>query len=455
MKKIKSLNPYNSEILKEYDLLTDEEVLKKLEKTSTAFEDWRESSLQEKSSFLTNASEYLMEHQGRFAKIISSEMGKPIKEAFAEVEKCSWVCRYYVHHAAEHLEDVEIDTEAQKSYIHYQPLGGILAVMPWNFPFWQVFRFAAPAVMAGNVCVLKHASNVPQCSMAIEEVFEKSGFPKGVFQSLLIDNSQVENIISHRAIAAVTLTGSEKAGSIVASMAGKYIKKSVMELGGSDPFIVLEDADLDLAVEKAIDSRMINTGQSCIAAKRFIVVRQVYDEFKTKILEKIKSLKVGDQLDEENQLGPMARPDLAAELWDQVENSIKKGAKALIPGKKPKKGSSVFHPVVLENIKPGIPAFDEELFGPVFCLMRVENEEKAISFANNSNFGLGASLWTKNTIKAATLAAKINSGAVFINEMVKSDPRLPFGGVKKSGYGRELSSLGIREFVNAKTIWIN
>lgn len=455
MEKIKSINPFNSEVLKEFDKLKDDDVLKKLEGTSTAFEDWREATLQEKSSFLLNAAKYLMENQNRFAKIISSEMGKPIAESRSEIEKCSWVCRYYAQHAAEHLQDQIIETEASKSYIHYQPLGGVLAVMPWNFPFWQVFRFAAPAVMAGNVCVLKHASNVPQCSLAIEEVFIKSGFPKGVFQSLLINNTQVENIISHRAIAAVTLTGSEKAGVAVAQTAGKYLKKSVLELGGSDPFIVLADADLDLAADKAITSRMLNTGQSCIAAKRFIVVADVYEDFKKRILAKIRALKIGDQLDEDNNLGPMARPDLATELWSQVEKSIQKGALALIEGEKPAKGSSLFKPVVLENIKPGIAAFDEELFGPVFCLMKVDNEEKAISFANKSDFGLGASLWTKNREKAAALATKINSGSVFINELVKSDPRLPFGGIKKSGYGRELSGLGIREFVNAKTIWID
>lgn len=455
MGKINSVNAYTGDVLKEFTLLNEGNIIQKLDLSMMAFEDWKEASLQKKSSFLLNASTYLMENKNRFAEIICLEMGKPISEAEAEIEKCSWVCRYYVKHGAEHLEDQLIETEAKKSYIHYQALGGILAIMPWNFPFWQVFRFAAPAVMAGNVCLLKHASNVPQCSMAIEEVFERSGFPIGVFQSLIIENKQVERVISHRAIAAVTLTGSEQAGSSVASISGKYIKKTVLELGGSDPFIVLKEADIDLAVTKAVSSRLLNSGQSCIAAKRFIIVDSLYDEFKEKLIGQVKELKVENPMDRSTNIGPMARPDLAKDLWKQVKASTDIGATIVHNEKKYKKGSSIFHPVILEGVDQGMPAFDEELFGPVFSLIRAKDDEFAISLANQSDFGLGASIWTKDLEKAAKLATKLEAGSVFINEMVKSDPRLPFGGIKKSGYGRELSGLGIREFVNAKTIWID
>ncbi len=455
MENILSKNPFSGEILAEYSRLSHKELNEKLDRSAAAFVHWRNATLQEKSSFLLNAAAYLMENRDRFSKIISAEMGKPIRESQSEIEKCAWVCRYFAHHAADQLKDELIETEASKSYIKYQPLGAVLAIMPWNFPFWQVFRFAAPATMAGNVCLLKHASNVPQCSLAIEETFRESGFPLGVFQSLLIGNEQVEEVISNDIVVAVTLTGSEIAGSSVASQAGSYIKKTVLELGGSDPFIVLADADIDLAVNKAVTSRMINSGQSCIAAKRFLIHTKVYNEFRDKLVEKVLRLKLGDPMEPNTDIGCMARPDLALELWIQVEKSIAKGAKVISAGEKPKEESSIFHPVILEGVKPGMPVFDEEIFGPVVGLIEVENDEEAIELANKSRYGLGASIWTKDNEKGEKMAAKIESGAVFVNELVKSDPRLPFGGIKKSGYGRELSVLGIREFVNTKTIWID
>lgn len=454
MSKLQSINPFTNQVIAEFDLLSEKEIEEKIQLGNDAQKQWKESTIQERSSFILNAAEYLNENKYDLAELISNEMGKPIREALMEIEKCSWVCRYFVHHTSEHLEDIVIETEAKKSFIHYEPLGLVLAVMPWNFPFWQVFRFAAPALMAGNGALLKHASNVNQCSLAIEKVFQESGFPKHLFQSLLINSSQVESVLANDKVKAVTLTGSEKAGSSVASIAGREIKKSVLELGGSDPFIVLEDADIEMTISKAIQSRMINSGQSCIAAKRFIVMEGVYEKFKAGILTGIEKYKVSDPLDENTLMGPMARPDLAEELWNQVQASIKLGAIAIKEGKAPEKGSAVFKPIVLENIKPGMPAFEEEFFGPVFILFKVSDLGKAAELANSSPFGLGASIWSQNSEEALKLAKKIDSGAVFINELVKSDPRVPFGGIKKSGYGRELSELGIKEFMNAKTIWI-
>jgi succinate-semialdehyde dehydrogenase/glutarate-semialdehyde dehydrogenase len=382
------------------------------------------------------------------------EMGKPIAEARAEIEKSAWGCEYYAAEGPGFLEDEVIATDAGRSLVTYPPLGTVLAVMPWNFPFWQVFRFAAPALVAGNTGLLKHASNVPQCAQAIESVFEEAGFPGGVFRSLMITSSRVAAVIEDVRVHAVTLTGSEPAGRQVAATAGSQVKKSVLELGGSDPFIVLEDADLDLAVEQAVVSRFLNTGQSCIAAKRFIVVDAIADEFVTRFRTAVEAIRMGDPLDETNTLGPMARIDLRDELHEQLVDSLSQGAVA-VTGCNPEAGSGAFYqPSIIDHVKPGMRAYREELFGPVATVIRATDEAEAVHIANDTDFGLGGSVWTRDTERGERIARQLQCGCAFVNGMVKSDPRLPFGGVKNSGYGRELSRLGIHEFVNAKTIWI-
>ena len=385
---------------------------------------------------------------------MTDEMGKPIQQSISEIEKCKWVCEYYAENAENFLEEEIIETDADKSFIQFDPLGVVLAIMPWNFPFWQVFRFAAPALMAGNVALLKHASNVQMCAREIESIFREAGFPEGCFTTLLIGSSKVEQVIANSSVKAVTLTGSEIAGSKVAQFSGRYIKKTVMELGGSDPFIVLEDADIDKAVETGVKARLINNGQSCIAAKRFIIAENIFDKFKEQFVDKMKAQKIGDPLDESVDVGPMARRDLMEQLHDQVERSVKNGAKLICGGKPLDRQGNYYLPTVLTDIKPGMPAYEEELFGPVAALFKVEDVYQALEVANSSKYGLGASLWTKDLQKARELTRLIESGSVFINGLVKSDPRLPFGGVKFSGYGRELSHYGIKEFVNIKTIWI-
>jgi succinate-semialdehyde dehydrogenase/glutarate-semialdehyde dehydrogenase len=385
---------------------------------------------------------------------MTDEMGKPIQQSISEIEKCKWVCEYYAENAENFLEEEIIETDADKSYVQFDPLGVVLAIMPWNFPFWQVFRFAAPALMAGNVALLKHASNVQMCAREIESIFRDAGFPEGCFTTLLIGSSKVEQVIANSSVKAVTLTGSEIAGSKVAQFSGRYIKKTVMELGGSDPFIVLEDADIDKAVETGVKARLINNGQSCIAAKRFIIVENVFDKFKEQFVAKMKAQKIGDPLDESVDIGPMARRDLMEQLHDQVERSVKNGAKLICGGKPLDRKGNYYPPTVLTDIKPGMPAYEEELFGPVAALFKVEDVYQALEVANSSKYGLGASLWTEDLQKARELTRLIESGSVFINGLVKSDPRLPFGGVKFSGYGRELSHYGIKEFVNIKTVWI-
>jgi len=382
------------------------------------------------------------------------EMGKPIVQGEAEVDKCAWACEYYADHAEAFLAEQPRETQASRSYVRFDPLGPVLAVMPWNFPFWQVFRFAAPALMAGNAGILKHASNVPRSALAIQEVFREAGFPRGLFSTVLVGSSAVAGLIADPRIVAVTLTGSELAGSKVAEQAGHALKKTVLELGGSDPFIVLADADIGAAARTAADARLINSGQSCIAAKRFIVVEPVADQFLDRFLDELRSRRMGDPLERGTQVGPQARIDLRDLLHEQVAESVKRGAKLLLGGEVPAGKGAFYPPTLLAAVDKGMPAFDEETFGPVAAVIRAKDEADAVRLANDSVFGLGASLWTQDRARAERMAAQIEAGSVFVNGLVKSDPRLPFGGIKRSGYGRELSEYGIREFVNIKSVWI-
>ena len=452
---IATINPTTGETLKTFDSLTDTEIETKLAQAQKAFEQYRKTEITQRSVWLQAAAEILERDKEKLGKLITLEMGKPLKGAIAEIEKCASGCRYYAEHAAELLADVPVSTDASHSFIRYQPLGVILAVMPWNFPFWQVFRFAAPALMAGNVGILKHASNVPQCALAIEEIIHEAGFPPGVFQTLLVGSERVADLIADHRVKAATLTGSEAAGASLASSAGKQIKKTVLELGGSDPFIVMPSADLDAAVETAVTARMLNNGQSCIAAKRFIVVDEIADEFEKQLLEKFQSIKIGDPMLPDIDLGPLATPGILKDLDYQVKESVKHGAKLLTGGQPLLDLPGNFYPpTILTDIPPGTPAEQEEFFGPVALLFRVADIDTAIIAANATPFGLGASAWTTNEQERDRLIGEIEAGAVFINGLVKSDPRLPFGGIKRSGYGRELSSQGIHEFVNVKTVWV-
>ncbi|OGU68719.1 MAG: succinate-semialdehyde dehydrogenase [Stygiobacter sp. RIFOXYC12_FULL_38_8] len=451
---IQTINPANGKIVQTFEQHSSKQVNEIIGLTHEAFLNWRNAGFSVRKVFMKKASAILREKKNEFGKILTLEMGKPIVQAIAEVEKCALVCDYYAENAENILSEEIIATDASESFVCFDPLGIVLAVMPWNFPFWQVFRFAAPALMAGNACLLKHASNVPMSALAIEELFSQAGFPQNVFRTLLIGSSAVEKVINHPKIKAVTLTGSEPAGKKVAESCGKVLKKTVLELGGSDPFIVLEDAAIDAAVKTAITARLINNGQSCIAAKRFIVVEKVYDEFEKKFVELMNKVKIGDPMNPETELGPIAREDLLFELEDQVQRSVQSGAKILCGGKRIAREGFYFEATILANVLPGTPAYEEEIFGPVATLIKAVDEEDAIRIANDSQFGLGASLWTSNIEKAKRLAARIESGSVFINGMVKSDPRLPFGGIKNSGYGREISHYGIKEFVNIKTVWI-
>lgn len=447
----KSINPFDQSLLAEYPLMNARDIEAKLAKSHLAFKSWKTTSFTQRTQILKRAAALLKSNKEQYAKIITLEMGKSIHESRNEVDKCIKGCEFYADNAEQFLKDEIIETEGSKSFVAYQPTGALLAIMPWNFPFWQVFRFAAPALMAGNTALLKHASNVPQCSLLIEKIFLEAGLPDGAFQSLLIANDDVEKIIASDVIQGVALTGSEKAGSSVASIAGKHIKKTVLELGGSDPFIVLADADVKKAAEVATTSRMQNAGQSCIAAKRFIVVKAVRDEFIDRFKKNIELLIQGNPLDEKVTTGPMARTDLAQELETQLQKSLKIGATLVTGGDR---NESNFTPTLITDVKQGMPAFDEETFGPLAALIPVEDEFEAIEIANASRYGLGASVWTSDLQRAEHLARQIASGSVFINSLMRSDARLPFGGVKKSGYGRELSALGIKEFVNAKSIFI-
>ena len=403
---------------------------------------------------MREAAQILRTRRAEYARTMTIEMGKPIVQAEAEVDKCAWVCEYYADHAEAFLAEQPRETQASRSYVRFDPLGPVLAVMPWNFPFWQVFRFAAPALMAGNAGILKHASNVPRSALAIEEVFREAGFPRGLFSTVLVGSSAVAGLIADPRIVAVTLTGSELAGSKVAEQAGHALKKTVLELGGSDPFIVLADADIGAAARTAADARLINSGQSCIAAKRFIVVEPVADQFLDRFLDELRSRRMGDPLVRGTQVGPQARLDLRDSLHEQVAESVKRGAKLLLGGEVPAGKGAFYPPTLLAAVDKGMPAFDEETFGPVAAVIRAKDAADAVRLANDSAFGLGASLCTQDRVRAERMAAQIEAGAVFVNSLVTSDPRLPFGGIKRSGYGRELSEYGIREFVNIKSVWI-
>lgn len=452
---IATTNPATGETLKTFAPLTDAEIESKLDQAQQAFEQYRKTPMQQRSAWLQTTAEILEREKEQFGKLMTLEMGKPIKGAIAEVEKCALVCRYYAEHGAKFLADVPAQTDASYSFVRYQPLGLILAVMPWNFPFWQVFRFAAPALMAGNVGLLKHASNVPQCALAIEEIIQRSGFPTGVFQTLLVGSDKVAALIADERVKAATLTGSEPAGASLAAAAGKQIKKAVLELGGSDPFIVLESADLEVAITTATAARMLNNGQSCIAAKRFIIADAIAQKFEKQLVEKFEALVIGDPMQPETELGPLATPNILKDLDHQVKECITSGARVLTGGQPLSDRLGNFYPpTILTDIPLGSAAEVEEFFGPVALLFRVADIDEAIRLANATPFGLGASAWTTNDLERDRLIEELEAGAVFINSMVKSDPRLPFGGIKKSGYGRELSIQGIHEFVNVKTVWV-
>ncbi|MEM6965282.1 MAG: NAD-dependent succinate-semialdehyde dehydrogenase [Bacteroidota bacterium] len=453
---IEIINPFNGKKEKTYLPMGKKAVDAAINKAHEVQLLWKKNHIDYRGNLMRKASKILLDNKVKYAKMMTTEMGKPLKEAISEVEKCAWVCEYYADAARGFLRKKVIKTEAFRSFVTYQPLGVILAIMPWNFPFWQVFRFAAPTIMAGNTAILKHASNVPASALAIQDIFEEAGFPQGVFTTLLVETKAVKNIITNDKVKAVTLTGSEGAGSAVASLAGKNIKKTVLELGGSDAYVILEDADLEEAVNACVTSRLINSGQSCIGAKRFIVVEKVYDEFLEKFKTAMKDKKLGNPMKADTDIGPMARFDLRDELHDQVTNSIEKGAKVILGGKIPRNRKGAFYPAtILTNIKKGMPAYEEEMFGPVAAVIKVKDQEEAIQVANDSKFGLGAAVFTRDRKLGEYLAtSKLDAGACFVNAYVRSDPRLPFGGIKVSGYGRELSKDGIMEFVNAKTVYV-
>jgi succinate-semialdehyde dehydrogenase/glutarate-semialdehyde dehydrogenase len=451
---LKTVNPATGETLRTFDELADAELDARIANAAAAAAAYRYTSFDERAVHMHRAADILEKDKREFGRVMTLEMGKPTTAAIAEAEKCAWVCRYYAEQAPEHLRDQDVATDAARSYVAYQPLGVVLAIMPWNFPFWQVFRFAAPALMAGNAGLLKHAANVPQCALAIEDIFRRAGFPEDVFQTLLVGSGRVAGIISDDRVKAVTLTGSEAAGSSVASQAGKLIKKSVLELGGSDPFIVMPTADLKTAIETAVKARTVNTGQSCIAAKRFIVHEDIYDEFTNGFVQAMEALVIGDPMDERTQIGPLATEKILEDLQKQVDKSVQMGARVLTGGRRIDRPGYYYAPTVVADIPKDAPAFAEELFGPVASLFRVSTVHEAIALANATTFGLGSAAWTNDALEQQLFINDIEAGCVFINGMVASDPRLPFGGVKRSGYGRELGVWGIREFVNVKTVWI-
>src|ERR1700693_595371 len=451
---IASINPATGEKLKEFKPQDDAQIEKTLRKAAAAFEKHRRQPFPRRADLMMTVATLLQQEKQELARTVTLEMGKLFRDSVAEIEKCALGCRFYGENAERFLEDESAQTNARRSYLHYEPMGPVLAIMPWNFPFWQVFRFAAPALMAGNVGILKHAANVPQCALAIEQLFCRAGFDEGVFQTLLIEAEQAEKVIVDPRVKAVTLTGSERAGSIVSSVAAREIKKSVLELGGSDPFIVMPSADFGLAVSTAVKARTINTGQSCIAAKRFFIADKIYDDFLEKFAEQMRTLKVGDPFDETTEIGPLANEHILNGVHEQVQKSIAIGAKLLTGGNRIAGPGFFYEPTVLVDVPRDAPAFREEVFGPVAAVLRVGNAAEAIELANDSPFGLGASAWTSDETEQELFASELQSGMVFINSMVASDPRLPFGGIKRSGFGRELGAAGIREFMNAKTIWI-
>ena len=451
---MESVNPATGKTIATYDEITPQQAAAAIEQAHGAWTAWRTVPFAERARPMTRAAAILRERKDEFARLMAMEMGKPLKQGIAEVEKCALACAFYAEHAETFLAPEIVKTEASKSYIAFEPLGVVLAVMPWNFPFWQVFRFAAPALMAGNAGVLKHASNVPGCALAIEGVFEQAGFPAGVFRTLLIGSRQVKAVIDHPFVSAVTLTGSTPAGKAVASQAGAALKKTVLELGGSDPYIILEDADLDDAVNTCATSRLINSGQSCVNAKRFIVVESLAAAFTVKLVDAMKARRMGDPLADGTDIGPQARADLRDQLHAQVVDSVARGATLLLGGEIPPGDGSFYPATVLADVKPGMPAYDEELFGPVASVFAVRDEAEAVRIANDSIFGLGAAVFTKDVARGERIARELEAGCTFVNTLVASDPRLPFGGIKESGYGRELGTYGIREFVNVKTVYV-
>lgn len=451
---IVAVNPATGDALQAYDEMTPEQVSSAIQDAHDAWQDWRSASFSERARLLRATAGILRERKDELAKLMALEMGKPLRQGVSEAEKCAWVCEYYAENAEHHLAPDIIGTDATRSYVAFQPLGVVLAVMPWNFPLWQVYRFAAPALMAGNAGLLKHASNVPGCALVIEEIFRRAGAPKGLFRTLMIGSDKVRGVIERPLVRAVTLTGSTPAGRAVASQAGAVLKKTVLELGGSDPYLVLDDADLGHAVETCVTSRLINSGQSCIAAKRFIVVQPVLREFTERFVALMQTKKMGDPLDPTSDLGPQARTDLRDGLHQQLQTSVERGAKLVLGGEVSGGAGAFYPPTVLTEVTPGMPAFDEELFGPVAAIIAAQDEADAIRLANHSVFGLGAAVFTRDLARGERVALALEAGATFVNGLVASDPRLPFGGIKESGYGRELGSYGIREFVNAKTVYV-
>jgi len=451
---IVAVNPATEEVIASFDAFGADEVQMALAEAHAAFLEWRERPIAERAVPMRALASLLRERTDRYARLATLEMGKPISEAKAEIEKCAFGAEHFAQNASRYLADEEIRANARRSIVSFHPLGVVLAVMPWNFPFWQVIRFAAPALMAGNAAVLKHASNVPQCALAIEEAFREAGFPLGLLRTVLVSGSAIEPIIADDRIRAVTLTGSSDTGSRIAELAGRALKKTVLELGGSDPYIVLADADLELAAATAVRARNQNNGQSCIAAKRFIVVDSIADEFERRFAKGVEDLVVGDPMDPRTQVGPLARRDLLDTLERQVDESVRAGARVLTGGERISGKGYFFRPTVLSKVTPDMPAFRQETFGPAAAVIRVRDADEAIRLANDSVYGLGASIWTRDAALGERLARRIESGSVFVNGMVASDPRLPFGGIKRSGFGRELSSYGAREFTNIQTIWI-
>ena len=450
---MESINPHSGQLIHSYAPESDEALRARLQAADHAFRAWKSTSFSDRGRLMRAAAAVLRARKAELAELMADEMGKLLADGIAEVEKCAGCCDYYAENAYRFLQKQVVESDAEESYVAYEPLGVVLAVMPWNFPFWQVFRFAAPALMAGNVGVLKHASNVSGCALAIEDIFKAAGFPDHAFSALLVESSRVEQLIRDPLVRAVTLTGSTPAGKSVAGIAGSVLKKSVLELGGSDAYIVLEDADLDLAVDTCVKSRLINAGQSCIAAKRFIVVHPLREEFERRYTDKFRAIRFGDPRDPGSDIGPMARMALRDQVHEQVMKSVRQGARLLVGGVVPEGPGAYYPPTVLSGVKPGMTAFDEEIFGPVAAIIDADNEAHAVALANQSVFGLGSAIFTRDKARADRLAGELEAGSVFINAMVKSDPRLPFGGIKQSGYGRELSWFGIQEFVNIKTVY--
>jgi succinate-semialdehyde dehydrogenase/glutarate-semialdehyde dehydrogenase len=447
-----SINPFTGEVIGSYQEFSGEKVIEIVNETHKAFLDWKQTDLEERSRLMHRLAEKLLEKKEELALLITTEMGKIITESVAEIEKCAWLCRHYADHAASMLEEEGMNSDGTISYVRFDPIGVVYAIMPWNFPFWQAFRFAVPTIMAGNTVLLKHAPNVFGSATAIENLFLEAGYPKHILSNLIISIRQSDDVIANPLVQGVTLTGSQKAGRMVASVAGKYLKKSVMELGGSDPYIVLEDAEINHACKTGMCSRMLNAGQVCISAKRFIVEESIFDDFVAEQKSLLENMILGDPMLKETEMGPMARPDLLDQIEQQVNESVKMGAELVTGGRRI--NERFYAPTLLINARKGMPVYDEETFGPVSVVIPAKDAEDAVRIANDTEYGLGASIWTQNIELAEKMAAQLEAGAVFINGMTKSDPRLPFGGTKRSGYGRELSHFGIREFVNIKTVWV-